>query len=186
MVWGTLISSPVDIASLGGLYFGINPNYLQSIAESKASTTVGFLLLSISFLMQIFIHSFESSLSSIYINRQRLIILSIAIIISVVLGYKLHNSIIERTVFSTYKEMAHESLKDQFEYNSKHNKTQIKIVLDEGQVNNIRNFMDFLDFQKLPNETEKEYFIRFYNYLGHRFADKIDFEKSGIKIIKDN
>ena len=42
MVWGTLISSPVDIASLGGLYFGINPNYLQSIAESKASTTVGF------------------------------------------------------------------------------------------------------------------------------------------------
>lgn len=130
--------------------------------------------------MQIFIHSFESSLSPIYINRQRLIILSIAIIVLVVLGYKLHNNIIERTVFSTYKEMANESLKNQFDYNFKHNRTQIKIVLDEGQVNSIRKFLRLLDFQKLPNETEKEYFIRFYNYLGHRFADKIDFEKSGI------
>jgi hypothetical protein len=179
-----LASTPNDIAKLGGLYFGINPNYLQSIAESKANTSIGIILVSFSFLFQLVIHVFKNKLSLLHFNpSKRNITISIIGLFCFTSGiYLLHSKLVDNTIFSTHKEMAYLSLKKQYDYNESHSKTQNeKVILGEGQVNVIRNYIDELAFKKKPGESGAEYFARFYKYLGHDFADQINFIESGVK-----
>jgi hypothetical protein len=184
MVWGVLASTPNDIAKLGGLYFGINPNYLQSIADSRANTIIGILIVSLAFLFQIFIHVFENKLNNRYLNITKInITICIISIVTTITGiYLIHSKLIDNTIFTTHKELAYLSLEKQYNYNKNHNKVlNGKVILEKGQIDVIKNHMEELSFNKLPGESEAEYFARFYKYLGHDFANQIDFKESGVQ-----
>jgi len=185
MVWGVLASTPNDIAKLGGLYLGINPNYLQSIAESRAYTIIGILFVSLSFFFQIFIYVFENKLNHRVFNItiRNITICIIVGIVTIITGtYLIHSKLVDDTIFSTHKEMAYLSLEKQYNYNKNHNKVlNGKVILEKGQIDVIKNYMEELSFNKLSGESEAEYFVRFYKYLGHDFANQIDFKESGIQ-----
>ena len=184
MVLGVLTSSSNDIAKLGGLYFGINPHLLRSIAESRADTICGILLVSISFLLQLLLYVFENKIHPLFLNlsKRNIIKFSVLALLVVVGLWFLHYRLIENTIFSTHKEMAILSLTKQFNYNKDHNQTHNgKVVLGKGQIDVINGHMNDLSFLRKKSESELEYLKRFYNFLELDFVDEINFEESGIK-----
>ena len=184
MVRGVLTSSPNDIAKLGGLYFGINPYLLRSIAESRADTICGILLVSISFLLQMSLHVFETKIFPFSLNLRKLNIITCSILALLVIAcfWIFHYRLIESTIISTHKEMASIGLTKQFHYNKDHNKTNNgKVVLEKGQIDVINGYMKDLSFQRKNSESDLQYFKRFYKYLSLDFANEIDFVKSGVK-----
>lgn len=179
MALGVIGSSPNDIAKLGGLYFGINPNYLFSIAESKANTIIGLMLLSGSFCVQIILHLYEERLPDIYITRKKVLLSIVYFIVSIVIVLYYRHHIIKETTYQTHKEMAYMSLEQQFKYNTVNGpKINDKVLLTEGQVQEIEGHMKSLSFKKKSNELREIFFERYCANLGHEFCNQIDFKKS--------
>jgi len=179
MVLGVIGSSPNDIAKLGGLYFGINPNYLANISESKADTTIGLLLLSASFCIQIFLHIYGEKLTTVSITRNKVKVFIVSSIVTVLIILFFRQYTINNTIYQTHKEMAYLDLEQQFIYNMANGPTvNNKVLLTEGQVKQIKAYMEILNFKKKNNESNEKYFERFCDKLGHEFCSQIDFKES--------
>lgn len=179
MVMGVVGSNPNDIAKLSGLYFGINPNYLVSLAESKANTIIGLLLLSSSFCIQIIIYLYEEKLLAIYITKKKMLIFLSVVILAIVIAITYRHNLIKDTIYQTYKQMAYLDLEQQYNYNKVNGpKDHKNVILSESQIEQLKGNMETLGFNKKNNESTDKYFVRFCDHLGHKFCSKIDFEKS--------